>query len=341
MVGVAIRIVVVGLVSMACWGCAAGVAERRFEYARVCMGVRATVTLYAVDEGRAEAAAARAFARIGELDDAMSDYRAGSEVMRLCGRAGEAVGVSEDLFKVLTEAARVSEASGGAFDVTMGPAVALWRRARRTGGLPEAREIDGARPLVDWRLVELSKEERTVRLRREGMRLDLGGIAKGYAAERAVEVLRGEGLSRCMVALAGDMYVGDPPPGKEGWLIAIETERSGRRMGAVMLKNAAVSTSGDTEQFVEVGGVRSSHIIDPRTLLGVTTRRCAAVVSRHGAWADALATAVSVLGAEKSREMIGRFAGTGAVVEEGAAEAGGRPGRTVIDPGGVVGSWWR
>ncbi len=319
MVGVAIRIALV-LVVVAFSGCAAAAPERRFEFARVCMGVRTTVTLYARDREIAENAGAAAFARIGELDDAMSDYRAGSELMRLCARAGEWVWVSEDLFRVLEEARRVSAASDGAFDATMGPAVGLWRRAKKDGRLPTAEEIDAARGVMGWGLVEFEQKGRLVALRRAGMRLDLGGIAKGYAAQRAVDVLKRAGCPRCLVAMSGDIVAGDAPPGEKGWRVAVVMERSGRPIGKILLENAAVSTSGDTEQFVEIGGVRYSHIIDPATLLGMTARRCAVVVSTRGEWADALATALCVMGPERADGLIDTFPGTGWVVDEGGGE---------------------
>jgi thiamine biosynthesis lipoprotein len=334
MVGVAIRILLVFVVA-AFSGCAVSEPERRFEFARVCMGVRAAVTVYARDREKAERAAAAAFGRIGELDDAMSDYRAGSELMRLCARPGERAEVSEDLFRVLGESARVSEASEGAFDVTMGPAVGLWRQARRDGRLPSAEELSVARRVIGWRMVEMEETGRVVRLRCAGMKLDLGGIAKGYAAQRGVEVLKREGCPRCMVAMSGDIVVGDAPPGRGGWLIAVETEGSGPRLGVIELRNAAVSTSGDTEQAVEIGGVRYSHIIDPGTMVGMTARRCAVVVSKRGEWADALATAVCVMGVEKSRGMIAKFPRTGIVVDE-ATDALASSVRTEIDPSGVI-----
>jgi thiamine biosynthesis lipoprotein len=228
----------------------------------------------------------------------------------------------------------VAAASDGAFDVTIGPAVGLWRRARKEGRLRGAEEIEGARRMVDWRSVELEERGQLVALRRPGMRLDLGGIAKGYAAQRAVEVLRREGCPRCLVAMSGDIVAGDAPPGARGWRVAIESERGGRLMGTVWLENAAVSTSGDTEQFVEIGGERYSHIIDPRTMLGMTARRCVAVVSNRGEWADALATAVCVVGVERGRAVIAGFEGTGAVVEE--VEDGAQQKRVVVDPQRVI-----
>ncbi len=307
-----------------------GGMESRFEYVRICMGVRTTITVYALNEGAAATAAAGAFDRIGRLDDAMSDYRPTSELMRLCDRAGAKelppVVVSAELFEVFMAAQRVSRACGGAFDVTVGPEVKLWRASRASGKLPSEAELAAARGLVGWWDVLLDPAARTVRFAKPGMRLDLGGIAKGYAAQRGVEELRVRGTPRCLVALAGDIAAGDPPRGEVGWRIAV----GGEAGDVLLLANAAVSTSGDEEQYVEIGGVRYAHIVDPRTGLGMTVRRRATVVSSRGEWADALGKAGYMLGAEGLRGIIGEFPRTGAVIQE----EDGR--RVFVDPEGVM-----
>jgi thiamine biosynthesis lipoprotein len=283
-------------------GCAGRLS--RFEFTRLEMGVKTRVVTYAASKEEAEAGAAAAFGRIAELDAMMSDYRADSELMRLCGRpAGEAVPVSKDLFEVLSTAQRISAASDGAFDVTVGPVVALWREARRTHELPSKEATEEARGRVGWREVVLEPARRTVTLRRPGMRLDLGAIGKGYAAEEGVRVLRAHGQGRCLVALAGDIYAGDPPPGEKGWRVEV-IEEAAIPWRTVLLKNEGVSTSGDAEQFVEVGGVRYSHIVDPRTGTATTTRLRATVVARHGAIADGASTAVTILGPTKGAELV-------------------------------------
>jgi len=252
----------------------------------------------------------------------MSDYRPDSELMRLCGaEAGKPVAVSEALFEVLRAGQGVSEASGGAFDVTVGPEVALWRRARKEQRLPGAEEIERARGLVGWRMVKLDASARTVTLARAGMRLDLGGIAKGYAVQRGVERLRGLGLGRSMVALAGDIAVGDEPPGERGWRIEV-----GGEAGRVLeLRNAAVSTSGDSEEIVELGGARDSHIVDARTGWAMTTSVGATVVAARGEEADALSTAMTIVGKEAAVELA-RREGVSAVIRpagDGATEGEG------------------
>lgn len=291
----------------------------RFEFTQLLMGVEARVTLFADDEESARGAAAAAFARIAELDAALSDYRPDSELMRLCARAGTGpVRVGDDLFEVLRVAREVSLASDGAFDVTVGPAVVLWREARRTGRLPEEASLREARALVDWRLVRLNESERTVDLARAGMRLDLGGIGKGYAAQEAVEILKARGAERCLVALAGDIAAGGPPPGAEGWSISLQ---SGGKSGTLLLANAAVSTSGDTEQFVEIGGTRYSHVVDPRSGLGAQSRARATVIAPGGATADALASTLTVIGVDGAAALMDRFPDAAAAVEQPGTDA--------------------
>ena len=169
----------------------------RFEFAEPHMGTRFRLVLYAANAAAADRASRAAFGRVAALNGIMSDYLPKSELMRLCKRAGgPAVPVSADLFAVLARAAEISRITDGTFDVTVGPVVRLWRRARRTQLLPAADQLAAAKALVDYRLVTLDPAARTVRLAKAGMRLDLGGIAKGYAAEAAQTVLKQNGVTR-------------------------------------------------------------------------------------------------------------------------------------------------
>jgi FAD:protein FMN transferase len=290
----------------------------RFEFAQSHMGTTARVVLYADTAATARALADRAFARIDEIDSRLSDYRPDSEVMVLCRAAGgPAMPVSDDLFSVLATAQRVFERSDGAFDVTIGPVSRLWRRARVTGELPDADSIAGARALVGYEHVHLSPP-RSVRLAKRGMLLDLGGIAKGYAADQALAVLRAGGAPRALVALGGDVAAADSPPDKEGWTVAIAPLGPAVPTGLppVILRHAAVSTSGDAEQYLEREGTRYSHVVVPRTGGALEGRRGVTVRARDGVTADALATAVSVLGRERGFAVIDATAGAAAILVE-------------------------
>jgi FAD:protein FMN transferase len=289
---------------------------RRFEFSEPYMGTTFTVVLYAPDGARAARASGAAFARIAGLDARLSDYRQNSEAMRLTREAvGRAVRVSDDLYRVLALSLSMSSRTGGAFDVTVGPLSHLWRRARRQAELPHAADVDAARAVSGSALVHIDAASRSVRLARAGMRLDFGGIAKGYAADRALETLRDAGIRRALVVAGGDIAAGEPPPGERGWRVAIapfDTATPGATR-SLTLANAAVSTSGDAEQWVEIGGVRYSHIFDPRTGWPLTGRRQATVVARDATTSDMLATTLCVLG-EDGLRLADRTPGAAAMI---------------------------
>ena len=278
----------------------------RYEYKRLQMGMPFEVVLYAPDDdARARAAADAAFARVKALNAILSDYDDESELTRLSRTAGtgRAVRVSDDLWNVLARAQDLSARSGGAFDVTVGPVVRLWRAARRTHVLPDAAELEKARAAVGWKNVRLDPKARTVELLAPAMRLDLGGVAKGYAASEALKVLRERGIVRAFAGAGGDMAFGDAPPGRRGWRVELVPT------GHILLANAAMATSGDLFQYVEIGGKRWSHIVDPRTGYALTDRGLVVVVLRAAPVADGLSTAVSVLGPDAGLKFIQTFPG--------------------------------
>ncbi|HZY84924.1 MAG TPA: FAD:protein FMN transferase [Gemmataceae bacterium] len=304
---------------------AAGPALKRFQYAEPHMGTRFEIILYAADEATARQASGAAFARIASLDASMSDYRPASELMRLCAKAGgPPVRVSDELFVVLKRAEEVSRRSGGAFDVTVGPVVRLWRRARRTQKLPDRDQLARALALVGYKNVRLDARAQTVQLLKPGMQLDLGGIAKGYAADEALKALKKHGVTRALVAAGGDVAVSGPPPGAEGWSIAVAQLAGVEKAapGKLILHDAAVSTSGDASQGVEIDGKRYSHIVDPRTGIGLIGRMGVTVVAPDGITADSLTKVVAVLGPTKGIPIIQETPGVSARVvrrtDEGA-----------------------
>jgi FAD:protein FMN transferase len=279
------------------------------------MGTLYRVVLYAADDEGARAAADAAFDRVGQLDAMMTDYRDDSELMQLSARAGgPPVPVSPDLFRIIAASVQLAQETDGAFDITVGPVVKLWRHARRTGELPDPERLAHARALVGSDKIRLDAEKQTVQLTVKDMRLDLGGIAKGYAAAEALAVLKAHGIRSALVAGGGDISVSAAPPGTRGWTIGVApleaTEKPSGESGAMprlLLENASISTSGDIEQHVEIAGQRYSHIIDPRTGEAVTGRTSVTVVTPDGARTDGLATAFSVLGAARTRELAERL----------------------------------
>jgi thiamine biosynthesis lipoprotein len=280
---------------------------KRYTYAEVHMGTRFRIVLYAADEALAERASRDAFARIATLDAMLSDYRPDSELMQLCKKAGgPPTHVSDELYYVLDYAQKVSRLSDGAFDVTVGPVVRLWRRARKIHELPDPKELAQQRELVGYKNVRLDARAHTVRLLKPGMLLDLGGIAKGYTADEALAVLAKHGITSGLVAAGGDVAVSGSPPDQPAWKVGIASlEDPGRKLQrSLFLHDAAVSTSGDAEQYVEIGGKRYSHIVDPHTGIGLVGRMSVTVVARRGIRADSLTKVVCVLGPARGLPII-------------------------------------
>lgn len=280
----------------------------RFAFSHPQMGTTFSIVLYAPDSLTARRAAEAAFARIDSLNAHLSDYVPQSELNRLSASAGSGqwMPVEDDLWTVLVAARSVSEASGGAFDVTIGPLSRLWRRAIRRAEPPDPAALEDARSRVGFRHVEMDPATRRVRLDRPGMRLDLGGIAKGYAVDEALEVLRAHGIEAALVDGGGDIALGAPPPGAEGWQIAAATVDSlgEQTETTLVVAHTAVATSGDAYRYVELDGIRYSHIVDPRTGIGLTDRALVTVMAPTGMEADALASAVSVLGPEDGLALV-------------------------------------
>lgn len=281
------------------------------------MGTLVRIKLYAASAARAQAGFQAAFARIAGLDAILSDYRDDSELNRLCRAApGRPVEISADLFRVLSAAQEMAVESGGAFDVTQGPVIRLWRQARRDRKLPSAAAIEEARARGGFRKLQLDSKTGTATLDQAGMRLDVGGIGKGYAADEALAVLSRMGITSALVAASGDLAFSHAPPGRRGWTIGLDSlDRADARFSRVLeLSDAAVSTSGDTEQYVELNGKRYSHIIDPASGEALMGEATVSVVARRGITADPLATAVCVLGAARGMTLVERHPDAAAIL---------------------------
>jgi len=291
-------------------------ALTRFEFQRPEMGVPFRIVLYSTNQTSAETAAEAAFHRISQLNDIMSDYDPDSELSKLSLSSGQgrAVPVSAELWFVLKRAEDLSRRSEGAFDVTVGPFVNLWRRARRQHHLPDPARLEKARQSVGYQNMRLNAKGRTVELLAPDMRLDLGGIAKGYAVDEALRTLKGLGINQALVEGGGDVGVSDPPPGKKGWRFDLSsldvTNAPPDRF--LLLKDAAISTSGDLYQRLEIDGKRYSHIVDPHTGIGLTDHSLVSVIARDSITADSLTKVVSVLGPEKGLKFIEHTRGTAA-----------------------------
>jgi thiamine biosynthesis lipoprotein len=272
------------------------------------MGAPFRLVFYATNAAHAESAAEAAFARVEELNAILSHYDPDSEVSRLCRDTpvNQPVKVSADLWHVLVMSQDLARRTDGAFDVTVGPVVNLWRRSRRRNEFPPEDLLASARARVGWTKLKLESRLRTVTLLARDMRLDFGGIAKGYAADEALRVLQRNGIHCALIAAAGDIRAGEPPPEEPGWRIEIGQldGSSAPPPRTLLLHQGAVATSGDLFQYLEIGGRRYSHILDPRTGIGLTDHSLVTVLAPTSIVADSLATAVSVMGPRAGLELV-------------------------------------
>ncbi len=296
-------------------GCATPDAKlERFSYAEPQMGVPFHIVLYAPEKSSADAAAAAAFKRIKELNDILSDYDTDSELSRLSQTGGKDmfVPVGPDLWRMLEKSQALARETDGAFDITAGSVISLWRKARREKKMPDPAKLRDAMRAVGYRKLVLDERRRAAKLVAPYMRLDLGAIAKGYAADEGLKVLRSRGVARALVSGAGDMAAGEAPPGARGWRVRLtgtnDTADTNAPGEFVFLRHCGLATSGDLFQFVEIDGTRYSHIVDARTGIGLTDHSLVVVIARDGTTADCLSTAVSVLGPEKGLKIADRHA---------------------------------
>ena len=309
---VAVTVATLTISFLPCW-CASNSPRSRFEFEQLHMGTVFRIVMYAVDSQQATEAASKVRFRIEELEAILSDYREDSELLRVSEDAYLAPQVlSPDLYLVLEKSLCFSRLSYGAFDITIRPLSELWRAARETGQLPDSESLKHAAARVGYRNLLLNPRTRSLRFRRPGIELDLGGIGKGFAADEALAVLFRNGISSVLVSAGGDIRVGKPPPGSDGW--KVEISLGGERQRTILLRDRAVASSGDLFQFLEVEGVRYSHIVDPATSSGLVDSRTATVIARDAVTADACATALSVLGPGQGFEFLDKLEGVTAQI---------------------------
>lgn len=295
--------------------CAEAQTIRRYKFERGLMGTQFTTTLYAADSLLARQAYNLVSARMDTLNAIMSDYLDGSEINRLSQTSGSGqwVSVSQPLYSVLYKAAEIARLSGGRFDPTVGPLSQLWRRAVRQRAFPSATERRQARRAVGYRFIRFNQATQSIQLKKPRMRLDLGGIGQGFAVDEAAIVLRRAGFQSFLLDLGGDVLAGSPPPNRpEGWRIDIGSGTNSRADPAdtlvVLLKNAAITTSGDTYRYLDIDGRRYSHILNPRSGLGLRHFVRATVLAPEGYRADALTKAFSVARNKREyRRILRRF----------------------------------
>ncbi len=279
------------------------------------LGTLCSVTLYdRVPKGIFK----EVFAKVRDIEEKMSVNREDSEISRVNKNAGKKpVSLSEESFFVISRALEIAEISGGAFDPTVGPLVELWGIGTEKERIPEKEEIQELLPLVHYRNVVLNRENREVFLQREGMKLDLGGIAKGYAADSAAAILKEKGVKEAIIDFGGNILVLGKKGGKTPWRVGIQDPRDqrGRFLGIVHLTDSAVVTSGNYERYFTANGKRYHHILDTQTGYPVWNNLdSATIVTKTSTEADALSTAVYSLGLKRGLDLIRGLSGVAGVI---------------------------
>lgn len=277
---------------------------QRYSYEKGMMGSPFVLTFYAPNDILAKKAADSTFNRIQQLNDSLSDYRDGSEINKLSASSGSGkwISVGNDLFNILSIAQDFSKKTEGSFDVTLGPVVQVWRRAVRKGYLPEKSEIKSAMQKTGYRKLKLDRKTQSVLLTQKEMRLDIGGLGKGFAADEAIKVMKSFGITSALIDAGGKLAITNPPPFSKGWKIKISSGSDS--LGTIELANVGVATSGPTYRYLEFEGKKYSHIVDPRTGIGLQYHVRTTVISPNATDADVLATAFSVTGIQRGQKYL-------------------------------------
>ncbi|HXB07780.1 MAG TPA: FAD:protein FMN transferase [Puia sp.] len=294
--------------------------QTKYSFERPAMGSPFTITIETGDSLAAARAAAEGFRLTDTLNGMLSDYVDSSEINRLSATSGRGrfIIVSPPLFDILRRAQEAARMSQGRYDITVGPVVRLWRKARKTGVPPAPDEIAAALKHTGYRYLHLDTTSSSVWLEKPGMQLDVGGLGKGFVAQAVLQRLAEWGFPVAMVNAGGKIVAGASPAGRAGWIIGINAPGEKERLLPLLLslRQMAVATSGDIYQYMEWRGRRYSHIIDPRTGIGLTRRRNVTAIAGDGTTADWLATACSILSYRQALKLLRRFPGAALLVTE-------------------------
>jgi thiamine biosynthesis lipoprotein len=279
----------------------------RYEASHEAMGTIYTVVAYGRDKTSLSEAVGQVFEEIDQLDDQMSNYKPESELSGINRDAAQReVTVSPELFNLIQYSMHASEESGGDFDITVGPLMKLWGFFRGQGHLPSPAEIAQVQKRIGYRHVYLDAERRTIHFDVSGMSLDLGGIAKGYAVDRAADILRADGVTAALISSgASSIYALGSPPGERGWKITVrDPYHQDKPADVIRLQNFALSTSGNYEKFFVINGETYCHIMDPHTGWPVQNMLATVAVVPTGVETEALTKTFFVGGVEKSRQFL-------------------------------------
>ncbi len=271
---------------------------KKYHFSSSKMGSPFNLVFVDSDSTHASQVAKTAFDLVDSLVHIYSDYDSSSELSRLSEQAGlGAIPVSKGLLEILLKSKEAYQQSQHSFDITMGPLSLLWRNARKTKLFPDSATVAATKSLVGFNLVTIDANNETVSLAKKGMRLDLGGIAKGFVAEKIVQRLRSQGVVYSLADAGGDIAMAEAPLQAKGWVVGINAPEEAEELldKKLLLKNMSIATSGDVYQYFLHQGKKYAHITNPQTGYGVTFQRNVTVIANDGATADWLATACSIL----------------------------------------------
>ncbi len=295
-------------------------AQRKYIFEQPKMASPFTITIYTGDSTKAATTAAQAFQLVDSFNAILSDYIDSSEINRLSTTAGKGfyVPVSSPLFYVLQRAQTAARLSNGAYDITLGTVIKLWRKARQTKTFPDNDSLQTALLKTGYQYVHLDSIHRSAWLEKTGMRLDAGGIGKGFVAQAALHFIQQKGFASAMVNAGGNIVTANKPGNQRGWLIGINQpeEKNDLLPQMLSLQNVSVATSGDLYQFVEINEKKYSHIVNPKTGVGLTNSKNVTVIAPDGATADWLSTACSVLSTKKAMHVIKKIKGAALLITE-------------------------
>ncbi len=283
--------------------------------AQMHMGTLVTVTAVAVDTQVSDRAVQAAFDEIKRLEGLLSTWRSDSELSQVNAEAGrQSVPVSRETFELVVRSLEMAQLTRGGFNIALGPAIEAWSVTERQQ-VPDEQVLERLKPLVDWTSIQIDKKLRTIYLPHKGMRIDVGGVGKGYAADRAVEVMKRAGAKGGVVALSGDIKAFGVLSEGKGFPVGIRHPREeGTLIGIIDLHDEAVSTAGDYERFFERDGVRYHHILDPHTLQPARGCQSVTVIAKDGTIADGLDTGIFVLGPENGMALVERLPDVEAII---------------------------
>ena len=284
----------------------------------ILMGTTVNITAVADSEEKARQAIKAAIQQIKAIENIMSYYDGNSQLSDVNNRAfNEAVPVGDELFEVVQKSIEFSTLTDGAFDCTIAPLLELWRDAAKNGSKPTAAELEDINKHIGSDKIILDVKNKTIRFATERMRIDLGGIAKGYAIDKAIEAMSGSGAKGGLIDAGGDIRCFGKAGNKRKWLIALQDPISQDNTDGVWtfaITDAAIATSGDYYRFIVIGEEKISHIIDPAAKRSAKGLRSVSIIAKDATTADALSTAITVLGSEKGLSLINSIEGTEALV---------------------------